>query len=86
VPAPDAEARAEPEAGDDIGMLRAALARLSTEQRLLLSLRYADGVPLRVIAEIFGIPEGTAKSRLFAARDALRAMLPRRQDEPTAKE
>lgn len=51
---------------------RAMLERLSPEQRAILSLRYLEEFDIPRIAEILGIPEGTVKSRLFAARNALR--------------
>ena len=55
--------------------LRAALARLPAEQRSLLALRHLEGRGIPEIAGILGIPEGTAKSRLFAARRALERAL-----------
>lgn len=69
----DTPSRAEPsEDADVIARVRAAVATLPGEQRMLLTLRYAEGVPLAVIAELLGIPEGTVKSRLHTAREALR--------------
>lgn len=55
--------------------LRTALARLPPEQRSLLALRHLEGRGIAEIAVILGIPEGTAKSRLFAARRALERAL-----------
>lgn len=52
--------------------LREALGRLPAEQRALLSLKYAEGFGVEEIANIFGVPEGTIKSRLYYAREALR--------------
>jgi RNA polymerase sigma factor (sigma-70 family) len=71
--------RAEAEA---VAAVRAAISRLPGEQRLLLTLRYVDGVPLAVVADLLGIPEGTVKSRLHTAREALRRLLePRETDQ-----
>ena len=49
-----------------------ALRRLSEEQRKLLWLREVEGHSYEEIAVILEIPVGTVKSRLFAAREALR--------------
>jgi RNA polymerase sigma-70 factor (ECF subfamily) len=55
--------------------LAAAVARLPLEQRLVVSLHYAEGLPLEDIAAAHGTPVGTLKSRLFLARRALRTSL-----------
>ena len=73
----------EPELAEDTRRLRAAIDHLPGDQRLLLGLRYADGVPLSVIAELLAIPEGTVKSRLHTARDALRRVLEPDPEQPT---
>ena len=57
--------------------LRAALAHLSGELRSLVSLHYLEGMPLRELAEVFGVPEGTIKSRLHRARQILKTTLER---------
>jgi RNA polymerase sigma-70 factor (ECF subfamily) len=49
-----------------------ALQRLPPEQRTLLWLREVEGQSYAELAEIVGIPVGTVRSRLFAAREALR--------------
>jgi RNA polymerase sigma-70 factor, ECF subfamily len=46
--------------------------RLPEEQRSLLWLREVEGRSYAELAEILEIPVGTVRSRLFAARDALR--------------
>jgi RNA polymerase sigma-70 factor (ECF subfamily) len=52
-----------------------AFERLSADERSLLVLRHHDELPVADIAARLGIPAGTVKSRLFAARRALeRAM------------
>jgi RNA polymerase sigma-70 factor, ECF subfamily len=49
-----------------------ALARLPEEQRALLWLREVEGQSYAELAVILEIPIGTVRSRLFAAREALR--------------
>lgn len=60
---------------DQTRAVRAALRRLPPERRALLALRYADGLTDAAIAEAMGIPKGTVKSRMHAAREELRAAL-----------
>jgi RNA polymerase sigma-70 factor, ECF subfamily len=55
--------------------LQHAFNGLSVEQRTLLVLHHLERRPLTAIAELFGIPVGTAKSRLHAARSALERTL-----------
>jgi RNA polymerase sigma-70 factor, ECF subfamily len=55
--------------------LQRAIDRLSVEQRTILALHHLEERPVTEVAAIFGIPVGTAKWRLHAARAALeRAM------------
>jgi RNA polymerase sigma-70 factor (ECF subfamily) len=56
-------------------ILRAALRRLSDDHRAVLALHHVDGLQVKEIASVIGIPEGTAKSRLFKARGALQKAL-----------
>jgi len=56
---------------DDARRLGRALRRLPIEQRSLLAMHHLEGRPLPEIADVFAIPLGTVKSRLFAARRAL---------------
>jgi RNA polymerase sigma factor (sigma-70 family) len=61
-PAPDlAETAARTDAS---GRVRDALALLPAAQRQALELAYFEGHTYRQVAEVLGIPEGTAKSRL----------------------
>jgi len=48
-----------------------AFDRLPVDQRALLVLHHRDELPVAEVAARLGIPEGTAKSRLHAARAAL---------------
>lgn len=54
-----------------------AFERLDAEPRALLVLHHLEHRPLRDIALALGIPEGTAKSRLSAARRSLELALER---------
>lgn len=49
-----------------------AFRKLAVEQRTVLWLREVEGYSYSELAEVIGIPEGTVRSRLFAARKALR--------------
>lgn len=55
--------------------LAVALRRLTPDQRTLLALHHHEGRGVAEIGEILSIPVGTVKSRLFAARRALDAVL-----------
>lgn len=48
-----------------------AFHHLPVEQRAILVLHHRDGLPIAEVAARLGIPEGTVKSRLSAARTAL---------------
>ena len=52
-----------------------ALRRMPTDQRELLSLKYRENLNTIEIAFILGVPAGTIKSRLHAAREELRRIL-----------
>jgi len=51
---------------EDCRLVRKALVQLPDEQRVLLYLRYCEGLKLREIAEILEIPQTTAASRIAA--------------------
>jgi RNA polymerase sigma factor (sigma-70 family) len=79
--APGAVPRSSHQA-DDIGdriALERAFDRLDADVRTILVLHHLDGRGLAEIAAVFGIPVGTAKSRLFAARRALERALEREE-------
>ena len=59
----------------DKDQLERGFQRLSPQQRALLVLRHFEGRELTEIAEILGIPVGTARSRLHHALRAMRAAL-----------
>jgi RNA polymerase sigma-70 factor, ECF subfamily len=60
---------------DDAAILDAALGKLPVEQRSILVLHHLEGRSVAELAAMFGIPVGTAKSRLFASRRALAAAI-----------
>ncbi len=59
-----------------------AFGRLPEEQRTLIWLREVEGQSYAELAEVFAIPVGTVRSRLFAAREELRRVW---QAAPQAK-
>jgi RNA polymerase sigma-70 factor, ECF subfamily len=63
--------------GDDVADagLAVALKALPPEQRVALSLFFGEDMSIADIAAITGVPAGTVKSRLFAARKTLRAAM-----------
>jgi RNA polymerase sigma-70 factor (ECF subfamily) len=74
----------DPSCGEAAALVRheaarvgAALAALPAEHRAVLSLFALEGLGHRAIAEILGVPEGTAWSRLHAARRRLAEALGR---------
>jgi RNA polymerase sigma-70 factor, ECF subfamily len=52
----------------DFDALERAFDRLSVAERALMTLHYLDHRPLAEIGQLLGVPEGTVKSRLYAAR------------------
>lgn len=57
--------------------LKETISSLSPEHRLVLTLFYGNDFSVKKVAEILGIPVGTVKSRLNAARNLLRERLER---------
>jgi len=57
------------------GLLRRCLARLSPPHREIVDLVYYQGMTIGAVAAIVGIPENTAKTRMFHARKRLSALL-----------
>ncbi len=80
------EASVVADSADDVEILRLALQSIDMEQRMLLSMHHGDGLSVRAIARNLGIKQGTVKSRLSAARAALRARLEQMDhDQPNKK-
>jgi RNA polymerase sigma-70 factor (ECF subfamily) len=67
--------RASGTAGDAAEQLRRALAALQSEQQEALVLHEVEGLSVEQVALVQGVAEGTVKSRLSRAREALRARL-----------
>jgi RNA polymerase sigma-70 factor (ECF subfamily) len=65
---------------DDIRIVQEALHQLPDEFREVLVMRYLMDFSLQKVAEVLNIPEGTAKSRVFHARQQLRDALISRQN------
>ena len=65
---------------EHVSAVRETLTRLSPAERQLLFLFYWQELPQAEIACRLGIPVGTVKSRLHAARARFRALYPRRPD------
>jgi RNA polymerase sigma-70 factor (ECF subfamily) len=55
--------------------VQAALLAVSFEHRAILLLREVEGLSVEMLAQSLGVPEGTVKSRLSRAREALRRQL-----------
>jgi len=70
-----ADARSDRE--DGVEAVRAALRGLDPERRALLALHYTEGLTVVELAEVFSVPTGTVKSRLFHARNELKQILER---------
>lgn len=69
---------------ENVSLMADALRRLPEEQRTLLWLREVEGQSYAELAGILEIPLGTVRSRLFAAREALRKIW--RGPQPGPKE
>ncbi len=71
----DADPWADPERwaihGDALGVLRAAVAELTPEQRECFELRHACGLSITEVAQAMGKQEGAVKALLYRVRGAL---------------
>jgi RNA polymerase sigma-70 factor (ECF subfamily) len=68
----------EPDASGSLAdrdQLERGFRRLKPDQRAAIVLRYYVGLSVPEVADALGVPEGTAKSRLHYATEALRAAL-----------
>jgi len=68
----------EKENGD---ALRRAMASMPAERRTLLALHYLEGLSVTQLSDVFVIPAGTVKSRLYHARAELKSILERTSNE-----
>ena len=81
-PPPEILAAATDEKGEWQGqLLGEGLARLSAEDRELITLKHLDGLSYAALAERLEIPPGTVMSRLYHARQRLRAEVNRLRQE-----
>ena len=64
-----------PAQGEDSIAIAQAFGSLPPDQRFAAHLFFVEGLTLAELAEVQGIPVGTAKSRLFHARRKLKAAL-----------
>lgn len=64
----------------DVVAVQQALKTLPPSQRKAVVLHYFEDLPVREIAHILGVPEGTVKSQLSRGRDGLRAALDSEQE------
>lgn len=74
---PDTAVEPEQEAAQQLlgERVRAALEKLPEEQRETVVLAFYHGLSYQEIGELMGCPEGTVKSRMFYAKEQLRALL-----------
>jgi RNA polymerase sigma-70 factor (ECF subfamily) len=66
---------ATPDSQLDSLAIRAAMLRLSEDQRLAVGLVLVEGMPYKEAAEVLEIPIGTLTSRLARARERLQELL-----------
>ncbi len=69
---PTPEAAGELDRTSDSADVLYVLGRLTSDSRVILTLYYFEGLQVRDVAEVLGIPIGTAKSRLHNARNEFR--------------
>lgn len=61
--------------GDKTAKIRQCIDRLPLQHRMIVDLVYYHDLSVSEASEVAGLPEGTAKTRLFHARKKLSAML-----------
>jgi RNA polymerase sigma-70 factor (ECF subfamily) len=64
------------EDGERARLVRNALKKMSVADRTVITLRHFSELSYQEIAEAIGVDDKTVKSRLFEARQRLRALLP----------
>ncbi len=75
----------QPAPQSDSAAIAQAFATLPADQRLAVHLYFVEGLTLGEIAKVQSIPQGTAKSRIFHARQRLKAALDPNQPDPDHK-
>ena len=68
-------------AQQQVVLLRQAMNKLSPQQRTVLTLRHQEELPLKEIAEILNLSEGTIKVHLHRAVKSLRSTLAEKEKE-----
>ena len=71
LPSPGADPAQQVELSEQTSALRECLGELSAEQSEVLVLFYLESMRYEDIARTLGVPVGTVKSRLYAAKQAL---------------
>jgi RNA polymerase sigma-70 factor (ECF subfamily) len=74
-PAADAGEDPGPRTIDDAEQIHHGLLQLALPQREVLTLYFLESMTVEQIAQVLEVPAGTVKSRLYHARNALRAVL-----------
>ncbi|HEX5053740.1 MAG TPA: sigma-70 family RNA polymerase sigma factor [Planctomycetota bacterium] len=74
------------ESNEEHQRLRAEVQRLDLDHRVVVELHYLDGLSLAEVGDVLELPLGTVKSRLFHARQRLRAALDREPDQTIESE
>lgn len=64
---------------DDRLTVKALIRRLPADRQALMSLFYVEGLTVGELANVFGVPTGTVKSRLHNAREVLKQDYLRRE-------
>lgn len=64
---------------DDRLTVKALIRRLPADRQALMSLFYVEGLTVGELANVFGVPVGTVKSRLHNTREALKRDYKRRE-------
>jgi RNA polymerase sigma-70 factor (ECF subfamily) len=72
-PRDDPETRLDKQ--DRSRIVQKCLTRLSPAHREIIDLVYYHGKPIKEVAQIVGVPEGTVKTRMFHARKLMSKML-----------
>lgn len=70
-----ADESSDPEHFENVALVHFALGKLPIDQREILALFFLEEFSHAEIADILKLPEGTVKSRLHRARNALRSVL-----------
>ena len=64
-------AKIQPPAGEQAGLWE-VVEKLPRESQAVLTLMYVEGFSVSEMAQVLGVPQGTVKSRLHYAREAVR--------------